>query len=226
MVEGLSNLSVDVNRLNEQVYEALRDEILKGNLKPGQRLPINTIADHLGISATPVRDAVLHLNTDGLVEIIPRRGTFVSVLKRKNIQEVFDARRIIECAAAERATKPQEDVVEQMKKLVNEIASLREDERFRDYRRYIDLDVKFHHCLVELLENKLVTRIYEQLHWPLQVVRMLSYADYHRASGTVSEHQAILQGLVKKDVLEAEVAIRDHLDHAEADLLRRMQLQR
>jgi DNA-binding GntR family transcriptional regulator len=221
-LDALSALSVEVSQLNVRVYEALRDEIIKGTLAPGQRLSIKALADHLQVSATPVRDAVRHLERDGLVVIIPRRGTFVSDFKRKNVQEIFQIRCIIESAAGERATEAPEDVIQRMQEIVDEISSLRECERFREFKRYIDLDMEFHSCLVGLLENQQINKFYEQLHWPVQVVRGLSYSEFQRARATVAEHAAIVKAFKEKDVSGARAAIRDHLSNAEADLLRRM----
>jgi DNA-binding GntR family transcriptional regulator len=221
-LDALSTVALEVSQLNEQVYDVLRKEILKGNLRPGQRLSIKALAGHLGVSATPVRDAVRRLEGDGLVDIIPRRGTVVSEFKRSNVRQAFQIRHIIESAAAERATEASEDDIQHMQEMVDEISLLRENERFREYTRYIDLDAEFHRCIVGLLENQRISTFYERLRWPIQVIRGLSYSEYQRARQTVAEHAAIARAFQEKDASKARAAIRDHLNNAEADLLRRM----
>jgi DNA-binding GntR family transcriptional regulator len=174
-LDALSALSVEVGQLNVRVYEALRAEIIKGTLAPGQRLAIRTLADHLQVSATPVRDAVRRLEGDGLVDIIPRRGTFVSDFTRKHVQEIFQIRCIIESAAVERVTEASEDIIQRMQEIVDEISFLRENERFRKYRRYIDLDAEFHCCIVGLLENQQISKFYEQLRWTVSCSRLVVF---------------------------------------------------
>ncbi len=218
----LSTLSLNFSQLNEQVYDLLKGEIIKGNLSPGQRLSISDLANHLGVSVTPVRDALRRLSADGLVEIIPRRGTFVSEFNRRSVQEIFQSRRIIECASAKRLTEASDGLIHRMEKIMDEIQSLREGERFLDYARYITLDAEFHQCIVGLLGNQRISEFHKSLRWPVQVVRGLSYSNYQRAKDTVAEHAAILEAFKEKDVSKAKAAILDHLNNAEADLLCRM----
>jgi DNA-binding GntR family transcriptional regulator len=211
-----------LTQLNEQVYEVLREEIVGGKLSPGERLSLSGLAEELGVSVTPVRDALRRLSLDGLVEIQPRRGTFVSEFSTHRIREIFLSRRIIECAAAERAADIPDQAALELSESVDEIESLREEERFRDYERYIALDARFHRCIVGLLGSSLISDFYEQLRWPTQVVRGLSYSEYQRAQETVSEHAAIAQAFRRRDVAEAKAAILNHLTNAETDLLRHM----
>jgi DNA-binding GntR family transcriptional regulator len=223
--EGLSTPSLQANSLGKQVYEILRDQIIQGALKPGQRLAVTNLASHLGVSVTPVRDALRRLSGDGLIEIIPRRGTFVSRCTREDVREVFQVRTVLECAAAERVSGATADLFEEMEKTVQEMSrinSLGENGRIREYRRYIDLDAEFHCCIVRLLDNRRVTEFYEQLRWPGQILRGLSYANYERATDTIVEHAAILEALRHRDISKVKAALRDHLSGAEAELLDNM----
>lgn len=218
----LSMSPLDFNQLNEQVYNLLKAEIVKGNLSPGQRLTVSAVANRLGVSPTPVRDALRRLSTDGLAEMIPRRGTFVSEFSKRSVREIFQIRSIIECASVERLAKASEEIIQHMEDIVERMDSLREGENFPDYASYIALDKEFHQSIVGLLENQRLNELYERLRWPIQVVRGLSYSDYQRAKVTVAEHAAIVQAFQGKNVSKAKAAILDHLNNAEADLLSRM----
>lgn len=218
--------SLVFSQLNEQVYDLLKTEIVDGNLKPGQRLSIRALADRLGASETPIRDALRRLNGDGLVEMIPRRGTFVSEFSARTLQEVYQIRRIIECASVDGLTETSHEVVQRMEEITDEMKSLREGEAFSDYQRYVALDVEFHQCLVGLLNNERLISFYETLCWPITVVRSGAVSKYHRASATLAEHVALLKALREKDISKAKDAILDHLREAEADLMRRLQSKR
>jgi DNA-binding GntR family transcriptional regulator len=223
--EELTTPSLQANSLGKQIYEILKDQIIKGVLKPGERLVVSDLAAHLGVSVTPLRDALRRLSGDGWVEIVPRRGTFVSECTRETVREVFRARAVVECAAAERVTEAPARLFEEMEETISEMSrihSLGENGRAREYRRYVDWDAEFHRCIVRLLDNQRITEFYEQLRWPAQVVRGLSYANYERAAETIAEHVAILEALKQRDASKAKAVIRDHLDGAEAELLESM----
>src|SRR5919199_1438099 len=87
--------------LTEQTYRGLKDKILRGELKPGTQISVPTTALALGVSRTPVNDALKRLANDGLVEIVPRQGTFVTQLTARDVAEIFDMRLMIELYAAE-----------------------------------------------------------------------------------------------------------------------------
>jgi DNA-binding GntR family transcriptional regulator len=219
---GIENLSLDslnVSQLHEQVYALLKEEILKGSFVPGQRLSINVISKSLGISVTPVRDALQHLDADGLVDIIPRRGTFVSDLSQKAVKEIFQIRRILECASADKLAEAPQQVIENIQAVANEESLLREGDQFRDYLRHIDLDEKLHQLIVGLLNNARLSEIHDELRWPLQVTRGLLSTNYRRAARVVAEHAAIVQAFVERDEPKAKRAILAHLESAEAYLL-------
>ena len=220
-----SALTLDFSQLSEQIYCKLKEEILRGNLRAGQRLSISALAEMFGVSATPVRDALRQLSADGLLEMQPRKGTFVREFNPRNIQEIFEIRRIIECAAAEKLIQPSnhvEELVAKMEGLASEIQSLQVEDQSLDYSGFSDLDVSFHQCIVDLLDNQQMTEIYKDLRWSVQVIRCLFYTDQQRTDETLLEHDAIVQAFRERNVSRAKTAIREHLNAAEANLLRQM----
>lgn len=214
--------AVNSSQLYEQVYQSLRDGILRGRFAPGERLSAVHLATHFGISQTPVRAALARLEGDGLIEISPRRGTFVARCSEKDVHEVFQLRRIIECAALEHIDRLTEGTIARMEQIVTESASLVDGQRYRDYARYIQLDAEFHRLIVALLQNDRAIEIHEGLRWPLQLTRVVSVSGYHRAPDAVEEHTAILSALKARDATRARESVLRHLTNSESDLLSRL----
>ena len=221
-VDELVVSELKTSQLNEQVYALLKAAIMRGSLRPGQRLSVGGLAKRFGVSATPVREALQRLSIDGLVEVSPRRGTNVSEFTRRNVQETFHTRRIIECAAAAKVASVSEETLQHMRAIAQEFRALRQGDAFSDYRQYIAADSEFHHDIVGLLQSSQLSEFYDRLRWAEQLVRGLAQSNYQRAEVTVAEHESILRAFQARDADDACAAILRHLKNAEADLLRRM----
>lgn len=213
---------ISQNGLSEQIYERLRDAIVDGVFIPGERVSAQELAAHFQVSTTPIRDALKRLEADSLVEISPRRGTFIVQFSRQTVSEVFQIREIIECAAAERIAEVTEETVQKMRGIVEEMEGLRDGETFRDYSRYIKCDAQFHSTLVAVMGNKRLLEVYEGLRWPSQAVRGLSHAHDQRAEEGMAEHNEIVQALAERDTVRAKAAVLNHLQRACEDILRRI----
>jgi DNA-binding GntR family transcriptional regulator len=221
-VGELSAMSLNLTQLNDQVYELLKREILRGNLISGQRLSVEELAARLGVSPTPIRDALRNLSLEGLVQVSPRRGTFVAEFNQTNVREIFQIRRIIECAAANAPGPALAAAARTMRAVVTAMSALVEGERFSDYPRFNALDVELHNTIVSLLQNRRLSDFYEKLRWPVQVVFGLAQSSYQRAGQTQAEHLAIVEAFEANDAAQARQAIAAHLVNAEEDLVRRM----
>ncbi|HLW60640.1 MAG TPA: GntR family transcriptional regulator [bacterium] len=221
MATRLRSASVDLSLLSDQVYELFKSEILAGSLRSGERVTVSGLAARIGLSPTPVRDALRRLSTDGLVDVLPRRGTIVAAFDARSIGEIFHIRRIIECAAADELPSAPEAILIQMFDLAKAMEALRTEEIFSDYDAFSSLDTDFHRCITKVLENRRLSQFYETLRWPIMVVRALSRSPFQRAQATVAEHEDIAQAFRLRDVPRAKEAIIKHLRNAEADLLQR-----
>ena len=107
----VSDVKIAVPSVNQAVYERIRTAILQGRYGSGQRLGIESLASELGVSSTPIRDALKRLEGDGLVTIRPRSGTHVTLPTLRDVEEVFELRIVMECFAAQKATAVVEDQV-------------------------------------------------------------------------------------------------------------------
>lgn len=211
---------IDRDGLSERVYTNLKGAVMEGKFAPGERLSPEELAKHFEVSITPVRDALKRLESDALVEVVPRQGVFVSQFSREAIQEIFDIRQLIEQACVERLHEISDATLQQLTEIMQQMEALNDGEKFRDYPRFIELDTQFHTFLVTMRGNRRLMELYEELQWPIQVVRGLSHANYHRADDTMAEHWAIINALIQRNVIEAQAKIAAHLHNATADLLR------
>lgn len=192
-----------------QVYAALRQAIVRGDLEPGQQLSENALGNDLGVSRTPVREALARLRDDRLVEIIPQFGTFVS---RISVQAVGDAqfiREALECAAVRRAAElaGEDDVAVLEENLQSQDRASDAD----DLDAFYLLDDDFHRGLCDLSGHLAVWPVSERAKSHLNRVRRLSLAmpDYLREM--ISEHRAVVGAVAAHDPDLAEEALRHHL---------------
>jgi len=213
---------LNTTQLYQQVYDHLRAEITRGVYHPGQRLVVEQLASELGVSQTPVRAALTRLQSDGLVAIFPRKGTFVTTTTPKEVREVFQLRRIIECASLESCQALSEELLCEFDQVVAESAALIDGQKFLDYTRYLQLDVEFHHLIVGLLRNQRASAFYQTLRWPVQLMLALVGSDNQRSSATVDEHREIVVYLRAADATRAKEALLRHLANSELDLLSRL----
>ena len=209
-------------QLYQQVYDHLRTEITRGVYRPGQRLLVEQLASELGVSQTPVRAALTRLQGDGLIAILPRKGTFVTTTTPKEVREVFQLRRIIECASIESPEALSPELLQEFERVVEESAALIDGERFLDYSRYLQLNVEFHRLIVGLLQNQRASAFYQTLRWPVQLMLALVGSDDQRSSATVDEHREIVILLKAGDATRAKEALLQHLANSELDLLSRL----
>src|SRR5262249_21428672 len=135
--------------LREDVHAALRDQIVEGRLPPGSRLQDVQLAAELGVSRTPVREALIRLVKEGLVESDPNRGFFVAPFRRTEVLEIYPIVWTLECLALEGSPTPTPPRLQTLRQINNEMASVAADPL-----RRVELDMRWHHALVEFSGNQ------------------------------------------------------------------------
>jgi DNA-binding GntR family transcriptional regulator len=179
--------------LREDVHALLRERIVKGDLLPGNRLQDVLLAAELGVSRTPVREALLRLESEGLVESDPNRGFFVAALSRKEVSEIYPIVWTLECLAldsCEPLTPPQ---IQSLRQINAEMAAGTADSLHRQ-----ELDLRWHQTLLSSCPNQ---RLKEFLAALKQIVRRYEWVymgDPARVRRSVRDHAEILEALVKK----------------------------
>lgn len=214
---------LDYTDLTEQTYRLLKDKILKYELQPGAKVSVSEIAAALGVSRTPVMDALKRLASDGLVEIMARRGTFVADLTAQDVAEIFEMRLMIECYAAAQIFRSGRVALflAQAQAPMHAMEQTITGDEFSDYDTFTANDQVFHSTLVALTENSRILRTYTQLHTHTQGARI-----YHLNGGsalrTQAEHQAIIAAFQGHDAQQACQALEAHILAVQSHILGRL----
>ena len=179
--------------LREDIHALLRERIVTGDLLPGNRLQDVQLAAELGVSRTPVREALLRLERDGLVESDPNRGFFVAPLSRKEVAEIYPMVWALECLALDSCEPPTPPQIQALRQINAEMAASTADPLHRQ-----ELDLRWHQTLLESCANE---RLKELLAGLKQIVRRYECVymrDPVRVRRSVRDHAEILEALVKK----------------------------
>jgi len=214
--------TISHQQINEQIYELLLSKIVAQEFTPGQKLQsVEEIASALGVSRTPVKDAINRLAVEGLLTIVPRKGTFVADVTPEGLKELYDVRLMMELHAAELTID--RITGEDMAKLEQLLLSCRkfvDGDHYTDYEAFLELDTDFHRSLFELAGNSLLLKLYEGINLHLQVVRAYQKAPgvAAGAAATQAEHTAILAALKARDVKALQNALTVHITNREKQL--------
>lgn len=203
-------------RLTDTIYALLRERILGGSFAPGERLNVDALAHQLNVSQTPLKGALALLVADGLVEVQPRRGTFITQVSPRQISELLSIRRALELLATETifGSVTAEDVAH-LRTLVDEI------EHASDVDAHYRGNYELHKRLVELSGNGKLAEIYAELngHIHMALIHSSSHRWRARAGAEAAEHRAIVEAVEHRDLPALQAAISAHLTRASASLM-------
>lgn len=207
------------------IYEILKKEIIMGQRKPGSVFEEKKFAEQMGVSRTPVREAVLQLAREGLLVIMPRRGTIVSNISMDDICQLYDMRRIMEPAVMEMVVKKMEkqkleqwfQYFKQKKKPDNDDGEqMIPDICIEKADDIPDVDAVFHLFLAESTSNRFMIKQMQELMTLTQRIRNLSNVwQEKRYQQSIDEHMKIIEALLAGDVKKAKQAVLRHLDNSE-----------
>lgn len=193
----------------------MKRRIISGELIPGLSINEDTFAKDLGVSKTPIREALRQLEKDGLVENIPGRGTRVCDITTKYIAETFEIREIIECGAAKRASFLKDKDI--LFKKINELKLLKDSDKINSKDIYkSDFFDDIHHSIVYSLKNQKLNDLYKNLQERIERIRNLfeEHFDGDRFKEILDEHIKILDAIIAGDSVNAEKMVEDHLKNA------------
>lgn len=209
------------NTISEQVFSELRRRIATGQLSPGERLRPDEIARDLQVSQTPVKEALLRLDAEGLVDTKPRRGTVVRRVSRRHTVELFRTREMIETwalrdgFAEHRIT---DSFLNSVGKTIGELSDAVADGRFTDVEKAMEADRAMHYLIVGLSGNSIVIDWYRRLMSQTEFIRLYATRP-ERATETDSEHREIFAALQARDLNATLGAIHRHFESACHSLL-------
>jgi DNA-binding GntR family transcriptional regulator len=199
--------------LRDIVFNTLRQAILKGELAPGERLMEVSLAQKLGVSRTPVREAIRKLELEGLVLMIPRRGAEVARISEKNLKDVLEVRRGLEDLAIELACARITDsqIVELKKANVNFENSLTSN----DVTSIAEADERFHEIIYKAAGNEKLVQVINNIKEQMYRYRLEYIKDGTKRQELVAEHKEIVKALECRNLQDAQRIMRNHIENQE-----------
>ena len=193
--------------LRDIVFKTLREAIVTGELKPGERLMEIKLANEMGVSRTPVREAIRKLEQEGLVHLTARKGAEVAPINAKDLKEVLEIRKALEGLACQMACQnaTQEDIRD-LEAYNQDISKAIEE---NDIEKIARLDVRFHEQICILSGNTQLIGILSRLKEHIYRYRLEYIADIKNKNTIIEEHSRIIQDMLKKN----EKAVRKDIEH-------------
>ena len=199
--------------LRDIVFETLREAIINQTLKPGERLMEIQLADEMGVSRTPVREAIRKLELEGLVVMVPRKGAYVAGISMKDILEVYVLRSALEALAASLAAARITD--EELEKMERQVLKEAEETELNNLSGIVAIDTTFHDLLYQAAHNQRLVQFINILQEQLQRFRAASLSKPGRSKTALDEHKKIVEALGERDARLAAKLATEHIENAE-----------
>lgn len=208
----------DYKPLREVIFNTLREAIIIGELRPGERLMEVQLAEKLGVSRTPVREAIRKLELEGLVDMLPRKGAHVADLSVKDIMDVLEVRATLDgLATSLAATRITEEEIKALKNVQNQFANYVEKENLQGS---IKKDVEFHEIIYKSSRNEKLIHISNNLREQIQRFRIIYLKDYGSPLDVVKEHTEILDCIISKNSERALTLAHRHIRNQEDTIVK------
>ena len=208
--------------LRDEVFNTLRQRILKGTYKPGERLMEIHLAEQLGVSRTPIREAIRMLELEGLVKMIPRKGAQVASISREDLQDVLEVRKALDTLAVKLACM--RISADEIQKLKNAELEFERSLRQGDTTQIAEADVAFHDVIQLAAKNKRLKSMISNLAERIYRYRF-EYIKQQSDGGQtlVDEHRLIIKYIEENNVDEAIGAIELHIDNQERSISKQLE---
>ncbi len=203
--------------LSDSVYQRLKNEIFDVHRLPGERFSEAEVAGRMGVSRTPVREALFRLGREGYVSVHARSGWMVKPFDFREFENLYDLRILLEEAVVRRLCEldPAPDL-----KALQGAWLIPESERLRDPRAVWQLDEAFHRGLVEAAGNPELVRVHEDVTERIRIIRRLDFTRADRVSLTYDEHAGILRAILQRRADRVPLLIRSHISVSKAEVRR------
>lgn len=202
-------MSEDNYSLSARVYRSIRDDILEGKYVSGDELKEKNIGDELGVSRTPVREALRQLELEGLVSIVPNKGAVVVGVSVRDIQDIYEIRALLEGLCAKWAASNISD--EQITEMEENMLLSEFHESKGNYEQLVALDNRFHEIMYEASGSKELKRVLKDYHEYVLRVRKNSLGSATRAKNSTAEHRKIAEAIKAHDSALAEKCAKTHI---------------
>ena len=202
--------------LRGQVFDKIRSDILNGKYKRGEELVESSIGKELGISRTPVREAIRQLELEGLVQLVPNKGAFVTGISEKDVRDIYLIRARLEGLAARMAAK---NITPELLDAMEETVVLSEYHAKKEhYEQVCEMDSKFHKLLYKASGSRILEHTLTDFHQYVQRVRMASIMKKRRMEKSNDEHDAILTAIREHDEEKAELVATRYISNTVENL--------
>ena len=209
--------------LRDVVFNTLRRAILTGELKPGERLMEIHLANKLGVSRTPIREAIRKLELEGLVIMIPRRGAEVAQITEKSLKDVLEVRRALDALCVELACdRISEEEKAQLKQACD---AFERATRTKNVTAIAEADVALHDIIVQATGNQRLIQLINNLSEQMYRYRFEYIKDESRHDNLVEEHRMIYESIMENDKERAAQAAKLHIDNQEKSIIRQIHLE-
>ncbi len=214
--------STDLRPIREIVLERLRKAIMNGSFQPGDRLVETSIAEGMGVSRTPVREAFRQLEIEGLAENVPRRGTIVKGISKTDILEIYEIREVLEGLVFRLAcTNISESELLDLKEKISKMEQCIDNNDIKEYWR---LHGEFHDVILYWSKNNRLIDQMKQIYEYLSKLRNFTLVMNKRRKVAMEEHKALIKAFEKKDEILAEQIGREHTINAKKFLSKEIHL--
>ncbi len=199
--------------LREIVFTTMREAIINGDFKPGQRLMEVQLAEQMGVSRTPVREAIRKLELEGLVVMVPRKGAYVAGLSSEDVKEVLEIRAVLEGLAASLAAKNASAAdIEQLQEIVEKFKVAAEE---KDVVKLINFDSDFHDVMYRASKNKKLIQLISALREQVQRFRVAYFTKIRSTQTLIEEHKDLVSSIVNNEPDRARAIAEKHISTTE-----------
>lgn len=221
------NLQVNMDEflpLRDVVFNTLRRAILTGELKPGERLMEIHLANRLGVSRTPIREAIRKLELEGLVTMIPRRGAEVAQITEKSLQDVLEVRRALDALSVELACdRISPEALHALGEACDAFAAAT---KTKDTKKIAEADVALHDIIVQAADNSRLVSLVNNLSEQMYRYRFEYLKDASAHGQLIEEHRIIYESIRKKDKKTAAETAKLHIDNQEQSIMKQLRVER
>lgn len=208
--------AIEKRPLRVIIREHIEEAIIEGELKPGDRIVETKIAKELGVSQSPVREAIGDLISMGLLEKKAFSGTQVRKLSKKDLKDAYDVRTCLEMlAASEAAEKITEEDLDEMKKLLDKMRKFAQNE---DVQKFVEYDIQFHEKIMDVSGNKLLKKMWNLVYLP-QWTFVTTKISKRSLVELADRHELIYQSLKSKNPSEASKNMKAHINELADEVL-------
>ena len=208
----------DKYSLRGRVFHKIRDDILSGRYKENEELREVAIGEEMGVSRTPVREAFRQLELEGLIQIVPNKGAYVTGITAKDIKDIYMMRSLLEGLCARWAT---ENISREQMEEMEENIFLSEFHAQKGHNEQIaELDNRFHEILYEACSSKMLEHALKDYHQYVLRLRKKTLSNQNRSSASNEEHRLIMEAIKEKDADKAEMLANRHMIKAYENIVK------